>query len=97
MYNVGSGKRTTVLEVMESLCKGYGIDAQYQISGNFRLGDIRDNYADLTKISRDLGFQPKVSFEEGIKQFCEWVSGQEIQDDQFSKSFEEMKNKGLLK
>ncbi len=97
VYNVGSGRRTSVLKVMQSLCRGYGIEAKYQISGNFRSGDIRDNYADLSRISNDLGFEPKVSFEEGIKQFCEWVSSQEIQDDQFSKSFEEMKNKGLLK
>ena len=97
VYNVGSGKRTTVLEVMESLSKGYNTDAQYTISGNFRLGDIRDNYADLAKISKDLGFEPKISFEEGIHLFCEWVSSQEIQEDQFSKSFEEMKDKGLLK
>ncbi len=97
VYNVGSGKRTTVLEVMESLSREYNVNAKYTVSGNFRLGDIRDNYADLTKISSDLGFKPKVGFEEGIKLFCEWVSGQEIQNDHYSKSFEEMKNKGLLK
>ena len=73
VYNVGSGRRTSVLKVMQSLCRGYGIEAKYQISGNFRLGDIRDNYADLSRISNDLGFEPKVSFDRGIKQFCKWV------------------------
>ena len=97
IYNVGSGERITVLNVMQSLSREYKTNAKYNISGNFRLGDIRDNYADLSKISADLGFKPKVSFEEGIKLFCQWVSSQEIQNDQYSKSFEEMKNKGLLK
>ncbi|MDT0558065.1 NAD-dependent epimerase/dehydratase family protein [Ichthyenterobacterium sp. W332] len=97
VYNVGSGERTSVLDVMKNLLREYNTDIDYSISGNFRLGDIRDNYADLSKISNDLGFKPKVSFEQGIKLFCNWVSNQETQIDQYSKSFEEMRNKGLLK
>lgn len=97
VYNVGSGIQTTVVDVIKNLTKEYDSNVNYTISGNFRLGDIRDNYADLSKITEDLGFKPKVSFEQGIKLFCQWVSNQEIQSDQYSKSFEEMKNKGLLK
>ncbi len=97
IYNVGSGIRTSVLEVAETLIEEYKTKTEYTITGNFRLGDIRDNYADLTKIKRDLGFEPKVSFKEGIKRFCNWVSGQEIQVDEYSKSISEMKDKGLLK
>lgn len=97
IYNVGSGIPTTVLDVIRNLIKEYNTSVDYVISGNFRLGDIRDNFADLSKIKVDLGFQPKISFEEGIKLFSQWVSKQEIQDDKYSKSFEEMKNKGLLK
>jgi dTDP-L-rhamnose 4-epimerase len=97
IYNVGSGIRTTVLDVIRNLNKEYHTNVNYTISGNFRLGDIRDNYADLSKIKVELGFKPKVSFEQGIKFFCQWVSNQEIENDKFSESFEEMKNKGLLK
>lgn len=97
VYNVGSGVQTTVIDVIKNLSKEYDSNVSYTVSGNFRLGDIRDNYADLTKITKDLGFKPKVSFEQGINLFCKWVSNQEIQNDQYSKSFEEMKNKGLLK
>lgn len=97
IYNVGSGKQTSVLDVIKSLIKEYKINIDYNISGNFRLGDIRDNYADLSKIKNDLEFEPKVSFDEGIKLFCNWVSSQEVKNDTYDKSFEEMKNKGLLK
>jgi dTDP-L-rhamnose 4-epimerase len=83
--------------VIRNLNKEYRTNVNYTISGNFRLGDIRDNYADLSKIKVELGFKPKVSFEQGIKFFCQWVSNQEIENDKFSESFEEMKNKGLLK
>ncbi len=97
IYNVGSGVATSVLEVATLLIEEYESKVNHLISGNFRLGDIRDNYADLTKIRKDLGFEPKVTFEQGIKYFCQWVSSQEIKDDAYIKSFEEMKKKGLLK
>lgn len=97
IYNVGSGFRTSVLEVAKTLIEEYKTDTKYTVTGNFRLGDIKDNYADLTKIKKDLSFEPKISFKEGIKKFCDWVSNQEIQKDKYSKSISEMKNKGLLK
>ena len=97
IYNVGSGVKTTVIDVVKHLINSYKSNVNYTISGNFRLGDIRDNYADLTKITADLGFRAKVSFEEGIKLFCDWVKSQKVNEDSYNESFEEMKNKGLLK
>ncbi|NUG13282.1 NAD-dependent epimerase/dehydratase family protein, partial [Acinetobacter seifertii] len=67
VFNVGTGIATSVLTVADQLVKNYNIDVPITISGNYRLGDIRHNYADLTKIKKYLGFEPKVSFEEGIK------------------------------
>lgn len=98
VYNVGSGKRTSVLEVTKNLLKAYNNDeVKFSISGNYRLGDIRDNYADLSKIKNDLGFKPKISFEKGIQFFSKWVSSQAVKDDSYQKSIDEMRNKGLLK
>ncbi|MDR7208981.1 NAD-dependent epimerase/dehydratase family protein [Flavobacterium piscis] len=97
VFNVGTGVGTDVLEVANSLIKAYDINVPVTVTGRFRLGDIRHNYADLTKIIRHLGFQPKVSFKEGIEKFSSWVLQQEIQEDKLSKSLEEMKKKGLLK
>lgn len=67
VFNVGTGIATSVITVADQLVKNYNIDVPITISGNYRLGDIRHNYADLTKIKKYLGFEPKVSFEEGIK------------------------------
>jgi len=74
-----------------------GYNSKITISGNYRLGDIRDNYADLTKIKAKLGFEPKVSFEEGIRRFTSWVEKQEVVEDKYEKSIDEMKEKGLYK
>ncbi|MBJ9722873.1 NAD-dependent epimerase/dehydratase family protein [Acinetobacter calcoaceticus] len=97
VFNVGTGIATSVLTVADQLVKNYTIDVPITISGNYRLGDIRHNYADLSKIKKYLGFEPKVSFEEGITEFTKWVNTQEIQEDRYQQSINEMKEKGLYK
>ena len=97
VFNVGFGKAIDVLTVANSLVNEYSSSSKIEISGNYRLGDIRDNYADLTKIKEKLGFEPKVSFEEGIRRFVKWVNLQEVSEDKYEKSMNEMKAKGLYK
>jgi dTDP-L-rhamnose 4-epimerase len=97
VFNVGLGEAIDVNTVASTLVKTYASNSKITISGNYRLGDIRDNYADLTKIKSKLGFVPKVSFEEGIKRFTAWVEKQEVVEDKYEKSIEEMKEKGLYK
>ncbi len=97
VFNVGTGVATDVLEVANGLIKNYGVDVPVAVSGNYRLGDIRHNYADLTKIKTLLGFEPKVTFEQGLAKFTQWVNTQEVQEDQYQKSIDEMKAKGLYK
>lgn len=96
-FNVGTGVCTTVVEVANTLKEKYQSDTEIEISGNYRLGDIRHNYADLSKIHEKLGFTPKVSFEEGISKFVDWVNQQEVVEDNYQKSIDEMKKKGLYK
>lgn len=96
-FNIGTGVATDVLTVAKTLIKHYGIDVPLTISGNYRLGDIRHNFADISKARELLGFQPKWSFDKGIEQFCRWVDSQPIQQDNYEKSIEEMKQKGLYK
>lgn len=97
VFNVGTGVPTDVVTVAETLKSNYGIDTPLTITGNYRLGDIRHNYADLTKIRSKLGFEPKVDFQEGIRRFTNWVNTQEIKEDNYDKSIAEMRDKGLYK
>lgn len=96
-FNIGTGIATDVLTVANTLKEFYGIEVPITISGNYRLGDIRHNYADISKARKLLGFEPKWSFKKGIEQFCRWVDAQPIQEDKYDSSIEEMKNKGLFK
>lgn len=97
VFNVGTGVATDVITVATELSNNYGIQVPITISGNYRLGDIRHNYADITKARQLLGFEPKVSFKEGLKQFTNWVNTQEIEEDKYQQSIDEMKAKGLYK
>lgn len=97
VFNVGLGQAIDVLTVAKTLINAYKSDSKITVTGNYRLGDIRHNYADLTKIEQKLGFKPKVSFEEGIQRFTSWVENQEVMEDNYEKSIVEMKEKGLYK
>lgn len=97
VFNIGTGVATDVLTVAKTLCEKYGIEVPITISGNYRLGDIRHNYADITLARTILGFEPKWDFSQGIEQFANWVNQQEIQEDKYEASIEEMKRKGLYK
>lgn len=98
IFNVGTGIATSVFTVAKKLTELYKKDVPTNISGQFRLGDIRHNFADISKINSLLNFQPKISFDVGIEKFTSWVCEQKINDSElFNKSLEEMKSKGLLK
>ncbi len=97
VYNVGTGQATDVSTVAKLLCSNYGIDTNLIISGNYRLGDIRHNFADINKIRQQLGFEPLWTFEKGISAFTQWVNLQSITEDKYEYAMEEMKKKGLYK
>jgi dTDP-L-rhamnose 4-epimerase len=95
VFNVGSGICTDVLTVANTLREHYSSDSLITVGGNYRVGDIRHNYADLTLIREKLGFEPQVSFKQGIEAFTNWVNTQDIQNDLYDNSIAEMKKKGL--
>jgi dTDP-L-rhamnose 4-epimerase len=97
VFNVGTGVATNVIDVANTLIKAYNVHVPVKISGNYRLGDIRHNYADLTKINEKLGFKPVVSFEQGIRLFTQWVNDQKVVVDKYEQSIAELKEKGLFK
>ena len=97
IFNVGSGVATSVSEVANLLKSLYNSDVKISVSGKYRLGDIRHNYADLSKIKNALGFSPKFDFLSGITSFVNWVKTQDVMEDKYEISIQELENKGLIK
>ena len=96
-FNVGSGVSTDVFTIAKTLQKLLGIKVSTSVSGQFRVGDIRHNFADLSKVRRVFGFEPKVSIEAGLANFVNWVRSEDVQVDRYEESLQEMKSKGLFK
>lgn len=97
VFNVGSGVCTDVMTVAQSLKSIYKSDSSITVSGNYRVGDIRHNYADLSFIKSKIGFKPKVDFSTGLSKFASWVNNQQVKADLYEVSIAEMKAKGLYK
>ena len=97
IFNVGSGVPTSIFEVAHILKKLYNSNVRIKISGRYRLGDIRHNYADLTKIKSVLGFKPKIDLVTGASRLVIWAKTQKVHVDKYEDSIEELKQKGLLK
>lgn len=96
-FNIGTGVAIDVLTVANTLIEKYGIEVPVTVSGNYRLGDIRHNFADISLAQELLGFEPRWSFSEGIGAFARWVNEQSVHEDKYEQSIEEMKRKGLYK
>lgn len=97
VFNVGAGVATDVLTIANTLQRLLGETVPTKVSGQFRIGDIRHNFADLTKAGKILGFKPSVSIEEGLARFVDWVKSEQVQVDRYEQSLAELKAKGLFK
>ncbi len=97
IYNVGSGTPISIEEIARILLDKYRLKGTINITGKYRFGDIRHNYADITKINKELNYSPQVKFDIGIEKFCKWGKTQKLYENKYSKSITELKIKGLLK
>jgi dTDP-L-rhamnose 4-epimerase len=96
IFNVGSGERITVLEVAQKLKELYKSDVKIEITGEKRVGDIRHNFADISKI-KSIGYLPKINFENGLKMFKLWVDNyHNLSYNNYHSSLDELRVKGLL-
>ncbi len=77
--NVGTGRASSIRQVAEALGRAYRVSIEPQVVGRFRAGDIRHCVADVRRLSQ-LGFRPRWSLEEGLKDLVAWGSSQEAED-----------------
>ncbi|MEC4750313.1 SDR family NAD(P)-dependent oxidoreductase [Methylomicrobium sp. Wu6] len=94
--NVGSGKRTSVFDVAQAIVNYFDANVAVRVTGDFRLGDIRHNVADISSIRTLTGFTPKWSFNEGLHQFLAWAARNEANDAGYERSLAELKERGLF-
>jgi len=75
-YNVGTGERHTLNELIELLQQLIGRAARVEY-GAERAGDVKHSQADIARARADLGYEPQVSFEEGLRRTVQWFRSTE--------------------
>jgi dTDP-L-rhamnose 4-epimerase len=81
VFNVGSGQACTVREVAARLARVLGKEhLEPEITGKYRVGDIRHCFADIGKARRMLGYAPQVSLDEGMAELAAWLESQAAVD-----------------
>jgi dTDP-L-rhamnose 4-epimerase len=97
IFNVGSGVATSVNELVETLLDINGFECDVKVTGQYRLGDIRHNYADLRRIREEVNFKPLVDLRSGLARFSEWALRQPEYVDRSDMATKELVDKGLGK
>jgi dTDP-L-rhamnose 4-epimerase len=95
VFNVGTGRALRVIDVVNALRQELAPEIAPEITNDFRAGDIRHCYADIGKARRRLGYEPRMRFEEGVKDLLGWVRGQQA-DDSFESARRELQTRGLI-
>lgn len=96
VYNVGSGVKTSVSQIASQLCEAFGAAPSLTVTGQYRLGDIRHNWADMTRIRQTLGFVPQIDLGRGLKRFADWALGQPLPEDRLDAANSELKRRRLM-
>lgn len=95
VFNVGSGERLTVLDLARLVLKELDSRVEMKFTGQFRVGDIRDCYADLTRSREILGYAPRVAFAAGVAELVSWARGEQVED-RFSEAENALRSRKLI-
>lgn len=79
VYNVGTGRSITVLDLVNALNGILGTNLSPTFAPS-RVGDVRFSLADISRTRRDLGYDPKASFEEGLRKTVQWYIDEQKPD-----------------
>ncbi|HEV2884984.1 MAG TPA: NAD-dependent epimerase/dehydratase family protein [Pyrinomonadaceae bacterium] len=96
VFNVGTGRPTSIKDVAILLARRLRRDVAPQIEYKFREGDVRHCYADISKIKESLGYVPTVELETGIDDLIDWAKNQKA-DDRFELAAAELAKRGLAR
>lgn len=95
VFNVGSGRNYTVLDIGRRLAEVLGKPGiQPEVTGKYRVGDIRHCFADISLARELLGYEPGVEFEDGLVELAQWLEGR-IAVDRVQQAAAELSARGL--
>jgi dTDP-L-rhamnose 4-epimerase len=95
VFNIGSGRSYTVREIAERIAAVTGKEyLEPEITGKYRVGDIRHCFADISRARASLGYEPQVDLEDGLVELAAWLEGQ-VATDRVEEASAELAARGL--
>jgi dTDP-L-rhamnose 4-epimerase len=94
--NVGSGKATSVMDLANLLCRVLNSDIVPNVTGEYRVGDIRHNFADIERLEKLTGFRPRIPLQTGLERFCNWVAEQPVPADMLDGANAELRARRMM-
>ena len=80
-FNVGSGRSYTIEETARKVAKAMGkAHLEPEISGKYRVGDVRHCFPDISLAAERLGYVPEIMLDDGLAELTEWVAAQTAED-----------------
>ena len=96
IFNVGSGLGTSIIEVARELMVSLGIEVPLRVTGEYRIGDIRHNIADISRLRILLPEGPQITLSQGLARFAKWVKTQPLPEDLLDSANNELRAKKLM-
>ena len=96
ILNVGRGEPVSILRAARLLCELLNSPFEPQVTGEYRIGDIRHGFADISRLAAMTGFDPQISLEAGLRRFCDWVATQSIPESSLDRANAELKARELM-
>lgn len=93
--NIGSGRAVTVSEVAATLACVLGSDIEPEITGRYRVGDVRHCTADVRLAKELLDYEPGVSLADGFAELAGWLEAQKTPADRVEAHAAELASHGL--
>jgi len=92
--NIGSGRPISILDLALRLAQILNVDLEPEIAGQYRAGDIRNCFSDITLAREVLGYEPAVDLDRGLEELAGWLLQQEAED-HGDKARAELRRRGL--
>ncbi|RKZ04805.1 nucleoside-diphosphate-sugar epimerase [Candidatus Fermentibacteria bacterium] len=97
VFNLGTGRKLSIMDVGTAIARELGKPSDnFIVNNQYRAGDIRHCYADISRAEDLLGFRASIAFEDGVSELCSWV-GSQTAVDMVDKATEELKKRGLTR
>ena len=96
VFNVGTGKATTIRHLADLLQESLGKPTQVEYPASFRPGEVRHIVADVSGLA-ELGFRAECPLSDGLKAYIEWLSEQGPLPEYFGAAEQELKSSGVVR